>query len=79
MSIQQLTALTMAYIEADSSNCHQCQRALENYLESAGNTAEQVRFWLGFCVELTGDEDGDLLSGVTTETTLAVLQGVIQV
>ncbi len=35
------------------------QRDLEVYLRQAGNSEKQIKFWMGFCINLEGDEDGD--------------------
>ena len=75
MSIDQLTTLTLAYLEADSGGMLDRQRDLEAYLRQAGNSEEQIKFWMGFCIELDADEDGDLRSVVATDAALSVLEG----
>jgi len=76
MRTNQLTLLTLTYLEADSGEMLDRQRDLEEYLRQAGNSEEQVKFWMGFCINLTGDdEDGDLRSVVATDATLSVLEG----
>ena len=76
MSINKLTTLTLAYLESDSSSeilGH--KRELEEYLRQAGNSEEQVKYWMGFCLE----EDEDLRSAVVTDVALAALQGYLVV
>ncbi len=75
MRANQLTVLTLAYLEADSGEMLDRQHDLEDYLRQAGNSDEQVKFWMGFCIELEGNEDGDLRSVVATDATLSVMQG----
>ena len=79
MSTDQLTALTLAYLEADSGEILKCKHDLEEFLRQAGNSEEQIRCWMGFCLEEDGDEDGDLRSAVVTDVTLAALQGYVVV
>lgn len=79
MSIDQLTTLTVAYLEADSGDMPDRQRDLEAYLRQAGNSEEQIRFWMGFCINPDGDEDGDLRSVVETDAGLSVLNGKLAV
>ena len=73
--IVQLTTLTIAYLEADSGEMLDRQRDLEEYLRQAGNSDGQITFWMGFCINLEGDEDGDLRSVVATDAALSVLEG----
>ena len=75
MHPDQLTTLTLAYLEADSGEMPDRQRNLEVYLRKAGNSDEQIKFWMGFFIELEGDEDGDLRSVVATDAALSVLEG----
>ena len=75
MRANQLTVLTLAYLEADSGEMLDRQRDLEAYLRQAGNSEEQIRFWMGFCINLEGDEDGDVRSVVETDAALSVLEG----
>ena len=79
MTIDQLINLTLAYLGADSSEMRDRQHDLEDYLREAGNSDEQVKYWTGFCIELDGDEDGDLRSVVATDVALSVLQGYLVV
>jgi hypothetical protein len=79
MSTDQLTTLTLAYLEADSGKMLKCKRDLEEFLRQAGNSGEQIKFWMGFCLEEEGDEDGDLRSAVITDVALAGLQGYVVV
>ena len=74
MSIDQLTTLTLEYLEADSDEMLDRQHDLEDYLREAGNSEGQIKFWMGFCINLEGDEDGDLRSVVATDVALSVLQ-----
>ena len=55
------------------------QHDLEEYLRQAGNSEQQIKFWMGFCLHMDGDEDGDLRSDVTTEVILSALQGYVVV
>jgi len=75
MRTTQLTTLTLAYLEADSGEMLDRQRDLEEYLRQAGNSVEQIKFWMGFCITMDGDEDGDLRSVVATDAALSVLEG----
>ena len=75
MSTDQLTTLTLAYLEADSGEVLDRQRDLEDYLRQAGNSEEQIKFWMGFCITMDGDEDGDLRSVVASDAALSVLEG----
>ena len=76
MSTNQLTTLTLAYLEAESgSEILGHKRDLEEYLRQAGNSDEQIEYWMGFCLE----EDGDLRSAVVTDVALAALQGYVVV
>ena len=79
MSTTKLTTLTLAYLEAESGDMLDRQRDLEKYLRQAGNSEEQVKFWMGFCITMDGDEDGDLRSVVATDATLSVLEGNLKV
>ena len=69
MSINQLTTLTLAYLEAESGEMLGRQRDLEEYLRQAGNAADQVKFGMGFCIELERDEDGYLRNAAATAAT----------
>ncbi len=75
MNINQLATLTLAYLEADSGEMLDRQRALKEYLRQAGNSEKQIKFCMGFCIELEGDADGDLRSVVTTDAALSILEG----
>ena len=44
MSTDQLTTVTLAYLEADSGEILKCKRDLEEYLRQAGNSEEQIKF-----------------------------------
>ena len=55
------------------------QHDLEAYLRQAGNSEKQIKFWMGFCIELEGDEDGDLRSVVATDAALSVMDGKLAV
>ena len=79
MSTDQLTTLTLAYLEADSGEMMDRQRDLEEYLRQAGNSDEQIKFWMGFCITMEGAEDGDLRSVVLTDAVLSVLEGNLAV
>ncbi|MCZ6828561.1 MAG: hypothetical protein O7F73_03050 [Gammaproteobacteria bacterium] len=79
MSVNQLTTLALAYLEADSGEMLRRQQALEEYLRQAGNSDEQIKFWMGFCITMDGDEDGDLRSVVASDAALSVLQGNLKV
>ena len=56
-----------------------CKYDLEEYLRQAGNSDRQIKYWMGFCLEEDGDEDGDLRSTVVTDVALAALQGYVVV
>ncbi|MCX2982883.1 hypothetical protein EYC98_18630 [Halieaceae bacterium IMCC14734] len=75
MTIKHLTTLTLAYLKAEAGEVQSHQEALEQYLQQAGNSDAQVKFWMGFCINLDSDEDGDLRSVVATDVALAVMQG----
>ena len=77
MRVNLLTNLALAYLESGSREILDRQRDLEVYLRHAGNSEAQIKFWMGFCIELDGDEDGDLRSVVATDATLSVLEGNI--
>ncbi len=77
--VTQLTTLTLAYLEADSGKMLDRQRDPEEYLRQAGNSEEQIKFWMGFCITMDGDEDGDLRSVVATDAVLSVLEGNLKV
>ncbi|MCX2983382.1 hypothetical protein EYC98_21185 [Halieaceae bacterium IMCC14734] len=79
MTINHLTTLTLDYLEAEAGEVQRHQEALEQYLQHAGNSAQQIKFWMGFCINLDGDEDGDLRSVVATDVALAVMQGDVVV
>ena len=79
MRANQLTVLTLAYLEADSGEMLDRQHDLEAHLRRAGNSEEQIKFWMGFCITMDGDEDGDLRSVVTTDAMLSVLEGNLKV
>ncbi len=79
MNTNQLTTFTLAYLEVDSGEMLGRQHDLEEYLRRAGNSDEQVKFWMGFCITMDGDEDGDLRSVVATDATLSVLEGNLKV
>ncbi len=59
MNTNQFTTPTLAYLDADSGVMLHRQRDLEVYLRQAGNSEKQIKFWMGFCINLEGDEDGD--------------------
>ena len=76
MSTRQPTTLTLAYLEAESgSEILGHKRDLEDLLRQTGNSGEQIKYWMGFCLEEDGDEDGDLRSAVVTDAVLSVLEG----
>jgi len=75
MSTRTLSRLTVAYLEAAPGELLDRQHDLGEYLRQAGNSEEQIKFWMGFCIELEGDEDGDLRSVVTTDAVLSALEG----
>ena len=55
------------------------QHDLENHLRRAGNTKAQIKFWMTICLEMDGEEDGDLRSVVATDAALATVQGYLVV
>ena len=63
----------------DSGAIRQSKRLLEDYLQVSGNSESQIENWMGFCLNLDADKDGDLLSVITTDATLLVLQGELVV
>ena len=78
MNTDQLPTLTLVYLEAESGNeilGH--KHDFEEYLRQAGNSDEQIKYWMGFCLEEDGDDDGDLRSAVVTDVALAALQGYL--
>jgi hypothetical protein len=77
MSTRVLTQLTVAYLEAPAGEMLDRQHDLEGYLRRAGNSEEQLKYWMTICLEMDGDEDGDLQSEVTNDAMLSVLQGDI--
>ena len=52
MSIIDLTTLTLAYLGADSGEMLHRQQELEEYLRQAGNSEDQIKFWMGFCITI---------------------------
>ncbi len=48
-------------------------------MHQAGNDAKQIKFWMGYCVELTPDEGASLSAVVETDVALAVMQGHVQI
>ena len=54
-------------------------RDLEVFLRQADNSEERIKFWMGYCLYLEGDEDGDLRSVVAIDAALAALQGYLVV
>ena len=79
MRANQLTTLTLAYLEADAGEMQDRQRDVEAFLRQAGNSEDQIKFWMGFCINLVADEDGDLRSVVATDAALSVLEGNLKV
>ena len=75
----QLSTLTLAVLDAAPREMSDRQHDLEEYLRQAGNSDEQFKFWMGFCINLAGDEDGDLRSVVATDVALSVVQGYLVV
>jgi hypothetical protein len=75
----QLTTLTLVYLEADASEILDHHRNLEQCLRQAGNSEEQIKFWMRFCTELDAVEDGDLRSVVATGVALSMLEGSLVV
>ena len=75
MAIRKLSRLTVSYLEAESEYVEVCRLVLEDYLCLAGNTSGQIKFWLDYCLNLEGDEDGNLKSVVATDAILAILEG----
>ena len=40
--------MSLTYLEADSDEMQSRQHDFENYLRQAGNSEEQIKFWMGF-------------------------------
>ena len=49
--------------------------ALKNTYKRRGNSEAQVKFWMGFRIELDGDDDSGLRSVVATDAALSLLAG----
>lgn len=74
MNQSTLSAITTDFLEADFSDVSQREEILENYLREVGNSEEQLSFWMGFCLELSGEGEVSLKTIVDTEVALAVMQ-----
>jgi hypothetical protein len=76
--LSRLTHLTLRILEApDTETAMVAEEALVDYLVDAGNTQEQIDYWLGYSSNMSAVEGETLAEVIETEAILAAMQGQI--